>query len=249
MASGFTHSVRDFELARTRHLLPKEGALLEIGAGDGWQAKQLDTPHRPVTAIDILGSGHTHHKYFPVSHYDGTHIPFGNATFDVVYTSNVLEHVDDFQGLNEEIQRILKPNGVAVHCLPSATWRIWTSLGHPIYVFKWIYKLALSKLLPGKNLQVDKDPIIGIRWLELMRLALVSPRHGEHGSMMSETWLFSRWHWEMLFTKNGWQVIDYKPSRIFYTGNEIFGLKINNHWRSILSKILGSSTHIFVLKK
>lgn len=249
MASGFTHSVRDFELSRTQHLLPREGALLEIGAGDGWQAKQLETRYRSVTAIDIPGNENIHSAYFPVTHYDGTRIPFGNETFDAVYTSNVLEHVDDFRGLNDEIQRILKPNGIAVHCLPTATWRIWTSLGHSVYVLKWAYKIALSRLHPEQTLQAGKVSFTSMNRWALIRLALFSPRHGEHGSVASEVWLFSRRRWEIVFKENGWKVIHYAPSRIFYTGNEIFGLNINNYWRSTLSRILGSSTHIFVLKK
>lgn len=249
MASKFTHSIREFELERTIDLLPSDCRLLEIGAGDGWQASKLKHHCRLVNAIDISNSKNLNSMHFLVTHYDGKIIPFENHSFDVIYSSNVLEHVENFTEINDEINRVLRPGGLSIHCVPSSTWRIWTSIGHPFYVTKWAYKFAKMRFGFASTIEPKKESIAKLNWWKLALLMLFSPRHGESGSMVSEIWLFSRRHWERQFIKHGWQVINYRPSNIFYTGNEILGLKIRNFWRSMLSRFLGSSSHIFVLRK
>lgn len=249
MATKFTHSVRAFELNKTIGLIPLDCALLEIGAGDGWQAKQLLTKCKSVHAIDISNHKNNEIMHFPVTHYDGCNIPFENDFFDVVYSSNVLEHVTDFKKLNEEMHRVLRPEGLAIHCVPSATWRIWTSISHPLYVIKWLFNLVSTKFKSNGTYNIATDTITKTSWSKLLRLALFAPRHGEHGSVISETWLFNRRHWAKHFVMQNWQVINYKPSNIFYTGNEILGLGLTTKWRSIISSFIGSSSHIFILQK
>lgn len=46
-------------------------------------------------------------------------LPFGDATFDVVVTSNVLEHVDTPDALFAEVRRVLKPGGLFVNKTPN----------------------------------------------------------------------------------------------------------------------------------
>jgi SAM-dependent methyltransferase len=67
---------------------------------------------------------------WPVTDYDGRQIPFEDGTFDVVFSSNVLEHVPHVVEFQKEIHRVLKPDGVVVHVLPSSSWRVWTSMTH-----------------------------------------------------------------------------------------------------------------------
>ncbi len=56
-------------------------------------------------------------------HFDITHIPFSDNTFDVVISSHVLEHIqNDFEAM-KELYRILKPNGYAIHQVPIDTKR------------------------------------------------------------------------------------------------------------------------------
>lgn len=43
--------------------------------------------------------------------YDGRHLPFPNASFDAIYTSDVLGHVKDVRCWLAELNRVLKPGG------------------------------------------------------------------------------------------------------------------------------------------
>lgn len=109
-----------------------EGRLLEIGAGAGWQSRALSEHGFQVDAIDLASSHYAQHRVWPVIEYDGTSIPFPAATFDVVFSSSTLEHIPHLRDFQQEIRRVLKANGIAVHVVPSAAWRFWTSLTHPI---------------------------------------------------------------------------------------------------------------------
>jgi SAM-dependent methyltransferase len=49
---------------------------------------------------------------------DITDIRFPDASFDVVYCSHVLEHVDDDRAAMRELRRVLRPDGWAILLVP-----------------------------------------------------------------------------------------------------------------------------------
>ena len=105
------------------HLRPPGARLLEIGAGTGRQAQALVERGFSVEAIEILESNYSGDRLFPITNYDGRHIPFPNQSFDIVFSSNVLEHVPDLVQMHSEIRRVLRSGGYAVHVLPTHAWR------------------------------------------------------------------------------------------------------------------------------
>ncbi len=54
-------------------------------------------------------------------HVDIRVLPFADNSFDLVYASHVLEHVDDDHAALREIRRILSPEGVAILPVPVVT--------------------------------------------------------------------------------------------------------------------------------
>ena len=69
----------------------------------------------------MLGEGYlTADLYNPraMIRMDVTDIPFGNDTFDVIYCSHVLEHVEDDRRAMREFCRVLKPGGWALLLVP-----------------------------------------------------------------------------------------------------------------------------------
>jgi len=85
-----------------------------------------------VSAIDLPTSNFVGQRIWNVQDYDGHTIPFPENTFDVVFSSNTLEHIPHVRAFQDEIRRVLKPDGVAIHVLPSVSWRFWTNLTHPL---------------------------------------------------------------------------------------------------------------------
>lgn len=250
MASKFAHAMRSAELALAMPLLPTGGRILELGAGDGWQASILAQHGFIVTAIDVADVVVGATQYAPVTLYDGRTLPFPDASFDAVYSSNVLEHVKDFDGIQAELVRVLTAEGVAVHCVPSATWRFWTTLGHPFHAAKWVLnsrRRATSSQNSSQTLGIDHR-LIDKSVQRLLRLGLIAPRHGEHGNLLTEHYLFSRCGWKRRFEQTGWQIHVMRSTGLLYSGNELFGLRLAHRFRKSMAKILGSSTFIFIAR-
>lgn len=251
MPSKFAHAMRSAELALAVPLLPAGGKILELGAGDGWQASLLAQQGFTVTALDVESTASVDKHYVPVTLYDGRTLPFPDGSFDAVFSSNVLEHVRDFESIQAELARVLTPGGVAVHCVPSAVWRVWTTLGHPFHAARWVWNSRRGVAFPANQSPVRRgaDQIQGNGVLGLLRLGLIAPKHGEHGSLVSEHYLFSRHSWKHRFEQTGWQITTTRPTGLFYSGNELFGLHLARRFRRWLAKILGSSTCIFVVRR
>lgn len=50
--------------------------------------------------------------------YDGNKIPFESDYFDLVFSSSVLEHIENLDNTLSEITRVLKHGGVTIHAVP-----------------------------------------------------------------------------------------------------------------------------------
>src|ERR1700757_2702395 len=104
-------SIRLAELETAMQFFPRKGRVLELGAGAGWQAAELSRNGFEVVALETAGNHYAGKPAFPLTAYDGYSIPAADSEFDVIFSSNVLEHVDNLQCLLKETRRVLKNNG------------------------------------------------------------------------------------------------------------------------------------------
>ncbi len=155
----FLHLIRKYEIDAVISMMEiKHGHVLEIGAGTGFQAELLTKAGYEVTAIDLEESNYFTNRIFPIQNYDGQHLPFPDAWFDVVFSSNVLEHIPHVYAFQKEIQRVLKPDGRAIHVVPSATWRLWTSLVHYPNLPKRIFS-KIREIKTHDQTQLERKPM------------------------------------------------------------------------------------------
>ena len=268
MDISFLDKIREQEVAvAAAHLSPPPSRLLEIGAGTGAQALVLAKRGFEVHAIDVAGSIYEDDKVFPVAIYDGTTIPFADASFDIVFSSHVLMHIAAADQFQQEILRVLKPGGQVVHILPTTSWRFWTCLMHyPARyaehggrVIKNFIGLISTKLAdtrhPKPAAVSEPSPDArnthqhGTRALGKLLLAFKPPsRLGERGNALMELYFFSEHCWRQLFKRNGQELMACLPSRLFYTGHMAFGAGIQLEVRSLLSHVLGSAGKVYVLR-
>lgn len=249
MGSKFTHVMRAEELRIAYDLLPRGGKVLDLGAGDGWQANNLAKAGFHVTAVDVDAERIGPTPAYPVGLYDGYTLPYADATFDAVYSSNVMEHVEAFEQVQRELARVLRPGGIALHCVPSGVWRFWTSATHPVYAAKMMARMAIGRGRPQAALQERLQSAHGRlgRIARMLKLGLVSPRHGEHGTWLGEHFLFTRRRWAERFARSGWVVQEIVPVGVVYTGNENLGTAMRPPARRRLARLLGSSAVFFLL--
>lgn len=218
--------------------------VLEIGSGTGYQLQLLQKKFNEAIGLDIEDSNYATLKAENVFFYDGLNIPFEDESFDVIYSSNTLEHIARIDELEAEFKRVLKPNGFCIHILPSHSWKFWTLITHFFAVPKFAYNYLFSK---------ESDKVYTthakLNYLQLFISVFFPPRHGERGNRFTEIFYFRPNWWLKHFKRNGWKIKDFSPTGIFYSGNVIFGMKISIKNRKKLSNILGSSCYTYILKK
>ena len=116
------NTLRRAEIDRIVAFFEPQARVLEIGAGTGEQALELKRRGFEVTAIEIANSNYALNRQFPIIDYDGQHIPLPDASVDIVFSSNVLEHVPDLSQMHAEIRRSIEayPAIASMCCPPTA---------------------------------------------------------------------------------------------------------------------------------
>jgi len=249
-STEFLKDIRSWEIEEIVRNFHSGARILEIGAGTGQQALELSRRGFQVEAIEIPDSLYAQQRQFPIVDYDGRTIPFPDKSFDVVFSSNVLEHVPDLGQIHTEIARVLKPDGYAVHVLPTHSWRFWTTVSTFPVALQYARTLR-GNLMPRRPLARAELGRLRSVWRQVgsyMLSPLRQRRHGERGNIISETWLFHPSWWRTNFAANGFTIVREAPVGLFYTGNMVLGRKLSIRARTRLASYLGSACELFVLK-
>lgn len=244
---SYLDRLRYAELCSVRSLFPDSGSVLEIGGGNGYQAAVLKSWGLAVVSIDIEPQGAWTERYFDVVGYDGKTIPIADGKVDVIFSSNVLEHIaeDALQALFTDMRRVLVPGGFAVHLVPTPVWRLWTIMAH----YPWLI-LRVVRGTPSGEGMVQPSVAAAIQrrgLLGLLKRALWPAPHGEYPSSLAELSAFRERAWCNRFAAGGFAVYQCYPAGIFYTGYTLFP-RLPMSWRRFLSKLLGSACKVHVVK-
>jgi len=241
----FLDEIREAELEKVVPRLPAGGAILEIGGGNGAQARSLERRGFQVTSVDLASSLYSSLRVFPVLDYDGTHLPFPDQTFDAVFSSNVLEHVSDPAPLHAEMRRVLRPGGRGVHVMPSSSWRFFSSLTYYWVLLPKAYR-RVAGIPAGPNDLPARSSNQGL--LALAGTHILPPRHGEEGSSFGELFRFRAATWVRHFRKHGMKVVSVEPTGIFNTGEMALGSRWPIVSRRKAAPFLGSAGIIYEVR-
>ncbi|MBP9759478.1 class I SAM-dependent methyltransferase [Candidatus Dojkabacteria bacterium] len=132
---------------------------LEVGCGLGYFSNKAFKMGAKVTGIDIgpklvkINKKLTPKGTFVVS--SASKLPFKDNTFDVVLSTEVIEHVDNQKEALKEMCRVLKKNGVLVITTPNRLFkplfdllsflRIRPYHGNEKWIYSWDMKAILLK--------------------------------------------------------------------------------------------------------
>lgn len=132
--------------------------VLDLGCGVGYGAFWLASyGARHVTAVDL---GHVALRYAESAYphprlcylqANALHLPFADASFDFIFSSQVIEHVSSAVQFMREIQRLLAPDGFCLITTPNKT--IFSPYGtanphHPSEMTWGEYQEAARRVFP-----------------------------------------------------------------------------------------------------
>jgi len=223
--------------------------LLEIGSGTGVQLERLRSFCRSAIGIEVAG-GQDFLPVVTVQEYDGRRLPFPAASFDVVFSSNVMEHIADQAAVQNEIRRVLRPSCVAVHIVPTATWRLWTSIAYYPHLVGRLAAMVRDSVSPRSvnTTEYNASDVTARRRRHLLS-RLFPARHGDLGNWLTEYSLFRVSSWRKLFQSHGWNIEIEEPIGLAYSGYSLLAGNLSMAARQSLARILGSSTVLFVLRR
>ena len=126
---GFFADLDEYHFEKLHHLprlIRFDGyrgrAVLEVGCGAGTDLVRFARGGAIVTGVDLSASAIALARQnfaqqglaADLREADGEHLPFGDATFDLVYAHGVVQYTSDPAALVRECHRVLKPGGEAV---------------------------------------------------------------------------------------------------------------------------------------
>ena len=104
--------------------IPSGCRILDLGGGWGFYAQPLTKRGHEHLVLDVVKPGY---QKAPVVLYDGSRIPFPDASFDVTVLVTMLHHVPDPEALLKEVRRVTRRKVIVVEDLyHHRVGRFWT---------------------------------------------------------------------------------------------------------------------------
>lgn len=132
--------------------------VLDVGCGSKPYRALFRT--KSYIGIDVEVSGHDHANSEIDEFFDGINIPFPDNSFDLVFSSQVFEHVEHHEELLDEIHRVLAPGGKLILTIPF----VWPEHEEP-FDFRRYTSFGLTQFCEKHNLSTLKVEKIGNGYL------------------------------------------------------------------------------------
>lgn len=247
------HFLRLRDLRQILSEVPLEGVtrVLELGAGDGVQTDALRHQFLEVISIDISPSS----ELDGVIVADASNLPFIDGYFDLVFSSNVLEHVEQIDDSIVEMKRVLGPNGIMIHSMPTTIWKIVQIVFRPLATLKkTMYTIVFRQpnmVERARPLPAAGSTAAGIKSTERSILSkmlgqVIPSIHGVSSNHLQELLHFRTSWWMRKFRKHELDCFHLSPL-FLHSPYDLFSyrfLKLREH----LSKIGIASVQSFWLK-
>lgn len=202
------HFLRLRDLRQILTEVPLDGVsrVLELGAGDGVQTAALREIFPEVIPMDIAPSGDVEGMVIA----DAADLPFEDDYFDLVFSSNVLEHVELLDVAFAEMKRVLAPGGIMIHSMPTGTWKFIQMVGRPVASVVSVVR-GLVPGMSGGSERAREGSHGALPGFEMSRRSLIQrivgliipTVHGVSGNHISEFFRFRPKWWRRQFELAG----------------------------------------------
>ncbi len=184
--SGIKDAV--LSLRRTLGASTHSLAVADIGCGAGSQSLMWAAEGHRVAGVDIsdpliqVARQRAEAQSFDVEFTVGsaTQLPFPDASFDVVLTAELLEHLPDWKPCVDDVVRVLKPGGIAYFCTTNRLCPVQQEFDLPLY--SW-YPSAIKRRCErlavtshGHWVQFTSFP--AVHWFSFYQLSRYLDGHG-----------------------------------------------------------------------
>lgn len=156
---------------------------LEIGIGTGRIGLPLSAHVGAYYGVDISTGmmGKLREKpggeRVTLAEADAMHLPFASHSFDAVVISHVFHLVADAEQVARELQRVLKPDGIALHC--------YSSYGDGLAPIRdvWEQATANNRRVTGRW-QKSRDLLVSMGWTKSAQHAHTYPTVSRPGEFL-----------------------------------------------------------------
>ncbi|MEW5984325.1 MAG: class I SAM-dependent methyltransferase [Acidobacteriota bacterium] len=160
--------------------------LLDIGCGTGWFAARATARQAHVTGLDVsirLLEKTREKSYATLIAGDACRLPFSREAFDIVVSSECIEHTQDPLLAVREMCRVLRIGGTLVLTVPNRIWR-WSATVAEVFKLRpyeglenWVWWWQLRHALKAQGLRIVRmdgfhlfPPVVRPTWPVLRRL-------------------------------------------------------------------------------
>lgn len=235
---------------------------LELGAGDGFQSRLLTRWVSRLVSTDydqgVLSNPPDAAITYAVCDAEEVGRVFAGRRFDLVYSSNLLEHLPDPGRALRAIHSVLADDGITIHVVPGPFWKTTHLLLHaPNRVALILERLtqpgaldAIKRRLPGggpgpaKAAVRDNNPRTARAQRGAIRRFLIPEPHGVSRSNWEEFSHFSRARWTREIREAGFDLIAIRKGPV--ASGYGFGFDIP---RGVLEAAGFASEYIYVATK
>jgi SAM-dependent methyltransferase len=263
--ASYLHRLRTREIERIFRGCPagcfRQG--LELGAGDGFQSGLLARYVRTLVVTDFYetilqqpDSGSITHR---VCDAERVGEMFSPATFDLVFSSNVMEHLPHVERAVAGVRSVLREDGLAIHVLPSPFWKVRQMAGfYPEAVIGRMERYTSSGASIQKPSNVvppqpagamtspgdGNNPKLGERRYRYLRRLLWATPHGVSASNWMEFAAFRPLRWVDVFGQAGFEIVAIVAGPV--SSGYGFGL---DPLRSLLERLGLASEYAYIMAK
>ncbi len=172
--ADFVHEVtREGLVTRLEPLLLEPATILDLGSATGATGRVLRKRFKRahIVSLDLsqamLARGRKHKSWFSRASFvqgDANHLPFGDASFDMIVANQLLPWAPELQSIFEEVARVLLPGGVFAFATlgPDSLREIeraWASVDSGVHVNRFADMHDIGDGLVGAGL---RDPVLDV---------------------------------------------------------------------------------------